>query len=90
VSATSVLLTPLLSSTLTLTANGAPVSWSISEQSSALGSLNVAPAAGTVYPGSPVTVVLTESVGISLTTTLTVNPGEQVVTVTLGLGLRRG
>ena len=41
------LLSPLLGGSLTLTASGGPVSWSISEPASLLGKLTVAPASGT-------------------------------------------
>jgi RNA polymerase sigma factor (sigma-70 family) len=83
----TVVLAPLLGGTLTLTATGGPVAWSISEPSSLLGSLTVSPSSGTVYPGSPVTVTLTVSGLTSLDTTLTVSPGGQAVTVLLALGL---
>jgi len=87
VSPATVVLTPLLGGTLTLTATGGPVTWSISEQSALLGSLTVSPSSGTVHPGSPVTVSLTVSGLTSLDTTLTVSPGGQAVTVLLALGL---
>jgi len=86
VSPTSVVLSPLLGGTLTLTANGGPVSWSIAEPASLVGSLTVSPSSGTADPGTPVTVTLTVSGLASLGTTLTVSPGGQVVTVVLGLG----
>jgi len=86
VAPTAVALNPLLGGTLTLTASGRPVTWSISEPSALLGSLNVTPSSGIVYPGSPVTVTLTVSGLASLDSMLTVTPGQQVVTVLLGLG----
>jgi hypothetical protein len=86
VSPTTVLLSPLLGGSLTLTANGGPVSWSISEPASLLGELVVAPASGTLSAGSSVTVSITVSSLVSLDTQLTVQPGGQAVTVVLGLG----
>jgi hypothetical protein len=82
-----VTLNPLLGGTLTLTATNGPVTWSLAEPPSLLGSLSVSPSSGTAYPGSPVTVALTETTPLSLDTTLTVSPGGQTVTVVLGLGL---
>jgi RNA polymerase sigma factor (sigma-70 family) len=87
VSPTSVVLTPLLGSTLTLTAENGPVSWSISEPASLLGELNVSPSSGTLAAGQSVQVTISVSGLASLDTTLTVNPGGQAVTVLLGLGL---
>ena len=86
VSPTTVLLSPLLGGSLTLTASGGPVSWSISEPASLLGELIVAPASGTLSAGSSVTVAVTVSGLVSLDTQLTVQPGGQAVTVVLGLG----
>jgi RNA polymerase sigma factor (sigma-70 family) len=86
VSPTTVLLTPLLGGSLTLTATGGPVSWSISEPASLLGELLVAPESGTLSAGSSVTVSITVSGLVSLDTQLTVQPGGQAVTVVLGLG----
>jgi RNA polymerase sigma factor (sigma-70 family) len=86
VSPTTVLLSPLLGGSLTLTASGGPVSWSISEPASLLGELTVAPASGTLSAGSSVTVAITVSGLVSLDTQLTVQPGGQAVTVVLGLG----
>jgi hypothetical protein len=86
VSPTTVLLTPLLGGSLTLTASGGPVSWSIAEPASLLGKLTVAPASGTLGAGASVTVTLTVSVLLSLDTQLTVQPGGQPVTVLLGAG----
>jgi RNA polymerase sigma factor (sigma-70 family) len=86
VSPTTVLLSPLLGGTLTLTASGGPVSWSIAEPASLLGELIVAPGSGTLSAGGSVTVAITVSGLLSLDTQLTVQPGGQAVTVLLGLG----
>jgi hypothetical protein len=61
------------------------VSWSISEQSSLLGRLNVAPSSGTLQKGQSVTVTITVNGLLSLDTVLTVNPGGHTITVILGL-----
>jgi RNA polymerase sigma factor (sigma-70 family) len=86
VSPTTVLLSPLLGGSLTLTATGGPVSWSIAEPASLLGELTVTPASGTLSAGGSVTVTITVAVLASLDTQLTVQPGGQAVTVLLGLG----
>ncbi|MGH3212318.1 MAG: RNA polymerase sigma factor [Trebonia sp.] len=86
VSPTTVLLSPLLGGSLTLTASGGPVSWSIAEPASLLGELIVTPTSGTLSAGSSVTVAITVSGLVSLDTQLTVQPGGQAVTVVLGLG----
>jgi hypothetical protein len=86
VSPTTVLLSPLLGGSLTLTASGGPVSWSISEPASLLGELIVSPLSGTLSAGGSVTVTITMAQLISLDTQLRVQPGGQVVTVLLGLG----
>jgi RNA polymerase sigma factor (sigma-70 family) len=85
-STTTVELTLLGGGTLTLTASGGPVSWSISEPSSLLGSLTVSPSSGTLAAGDSVTVHISVTGLASLDTTLTVNPGGQAVAVLLGLG----
>jgi hypothetical protein len=83
----TVALSPLLGGTLTLTASGGPVSWSISEPTALLGSLTITPLAGTVDPGSPVTLMLTVAGLVSIDTTLTISPGGESVTVLAGVGL---
>jgi RNA polymerase sigma factor (sigma-70 family) len=86
VSPTAVLLTPVLGGTLTLTASGGPVAWSVSEPSSLIGKLTVSPSAGTLSAGSSATVTITVSGLASVDSQLTVSPGGHVVTVVLGLG----
>jgi len=85
VTPTSIVLTPLLGSTLTLTAEGGPVNWSISEPASLLGELDVSPSSGTLSAGQSTQVTITVSGLASLDTQLTVSPGGQAVTVVLGL-----
>jgi DNA-binding CsgD family transcriptional regulator len=87
VSPTAVTLTPLLGSSITLTAQNGPVSWSISEPASLVGELVVSPASGTLAAGQSTQVTISVSGLASLDTTLTVNPGGQRVTVLLGVGL---
>jgi RNA polymerase sigma factor (sigma-70 family) len=78
-----VVLSSLLGGRLTLTANDGPVTWSISEPASLIGTLSVSPSSGTVYPGSPVIVTLATAGIASLNATLTVTPGGQAVAVLL-------
>lgn len=86
VSPGTVVLTPLLGSSLTLTAEGGPVSWSISEPGSLVGKLIVSPSSGTLAAGQTGTVSISVSGLASLDTTLIVNPGGHPVTVVLGVG----
>ena len=85
VSPTQVVLSTLGGTSVTITAVGGPVSWSISEASSLIGQLNVSPAAGTLRAGQQATVVISVSSLVSLDTTLTVNPGGHAITVVIGL-----
>ena len=87
VSPGTVVLTPLLGSSITLTAEGGPVSWSVSEPASLLGELIVSPSSGTLAAGQSASVSISVSGLASLDTTLTVNPGGHPVTVVLGVGL---
>jgi hypothetical protein len=84
VSPTTIVLSPLLGGSFTITAHGGPVSWSVSEPSSLIGSVTLSQSSGTVYPGSPVTVTMTTSLA-SLDSRVTVYPGGEQVTVLLGL-----
>jgi len=86
VSPATVLLSPVLGATLTLTASGGPVSWSVTEPASLPGQLAVTPPSGTLSAGSSVTVTITAAGLVSLDTQLIVQPGGQLVTVLLRLG----
>jgi len=86
VSPSALVLSPLLGASLTLTASGGPVSWSISGPSSLLGSVTVSPASGTLAAGSSVTVTITSAALASVDSQLTVEPGDHVVTVLIGVG----
>jgi RNA polymerase sigma factor (sigma-70 family) len=87
VSPTTVVLTPLLGSAITLTAENGPVNWSISEPSSLLGELVVSPASGTLASGQSTEVTISVSGLASLDTHLTANPGGVTITVLIGVGL---
>jgi hypothetical protein len=90
VSPTTVVLTPLLGSTLTLTARNGPVSWSIAEPASLVGKLIIAPSSGTLTAGQSAQVSISVTGLASLDTTVTVNPGGLRVTVVLGVGALGG
>jgi hypothetical protein len=81
-----VLLSPLLGGTLTLTASGGPVGWTITEPASLIGELTVSPASGVLSAGDSATVTVTVAGLVSVDARLTVNPGAQLVTVLLGYG----
>jgi RNA polymerase sigma factor (sigma-70 family) len=90
VSPATVLLTiplagPLAGKTITLTAHGGPVNWSIS-QSSLLGSLTVSPSSGHLAAGASATVRIAPAELVSLGTTLTVKPGGTPVHVHVLVG----
>jgi RNA polymerase sigma factor (sigma-70 family) len=84
VSPATIVLTPLLGSSLTITAHGGPVSWSISQPASLIGKLSVSQSAGTLQAGQSVTVTITTSLA-SLDSHITVNPGGVQVAVVAGL-----
>jgi len=85
-----ILLTPGLGDSLTLTASGGPVTWSITESSSLLGNVTVSPTSGTLASGQSVTVSLSASSPVSVDSQLTVNPGGITVTVVVGVGVGVG
>jgi hypothetical protein len=80
-----VLLSTLNGSTLTITAENGPVSWSISEPSSLIGKVDASPASGTLQAGQQATVTLTVDGIASVDSNLTLNPGSLSITVVLGL-----
>jgi RNA polymerase sigma factor (sigma-70 family) len=84
VSPSTVSLSALVGGTLTLTANGGPVTWSIPDPPSLLGLLTVTPSSGTLAAGDSVTVHLSVSLLTALTTTLTVSPGDRIVNLLIG------
>jgi RNA polymerase sigma factor (sigma-70 family) len=84
VSPSTIVLTPLLGSSLTITAHGGPVSWSISEPSSLIGKVSVSQSSGMLAAGRSVTVTVTTSL-LSLDSHITVSPGGLQVAVVIGL-----
>lgn len=85
VSPSTVLLSLLGPSTLTITASGGPVSWSISEPSSLIGAVDYSPGSGTLQAGQSVKVSITVHGIASIDSTLTVNPGGHSITILLGI-----
>jgi RNA polymerase sigma factor (sigma-70 family) len=81
VSPTTVAVSPWHGGSLTLTASDGPVAWSISEPAWLSGKLNVTPMSGTLNAGDSVTVTITMTKHASFDTELTVQPGDQTVTV---------
>ena len=92
----TIVLSALSGASLTLTASGGPVSWSITESSGLIGQLSVAPASGRLQAGQSTTVSLGVSggllglagravtgsgAGVCVGCQLTVNPGGIVVSV---------
>jgi RNA polymerase sigma factor (sigma-70 family) len=84
VSPSTVLLTPLLGSSFTITASGGPVSWSIAEPSSLIGYVTLSQSSGTLAAGQSVTISMTTSL-VSLHSHITVSPGDEKVNVLVGL-----
>jgi hypothetical protein len=90
-------LSPLLGGTLTLTASGGPVTWSITESGALIGKVTVAPSSGRLLAGRSTTVTLSaasgvtalaalgNSVGACVGCQLTVNPGGIKVTVVIAI-----
>ena len=85
----------LSGASLTLTASGGPVSWSVAESSGLIGTLSVAPSSGRLLAGQSTTVSLNVSgglLGLAVPQTgdgvcvgchLTLNPGGIVVSVVI-------
>jgi hypothetical protein len=69
--------------TFTLTAQGGPVSYTIS----AAAGLTISPASGSLASGSSATITVTSSSLITLDEQLTINPGGHTVTVVLNISL---
>jgi hypothetical protein len=75
------------STSITVTASGGPVTWSITESSSLIGGLTAAPSSGTLAAGQSVTVTVSASDLLTVGGQLTVNPGGIAVSVVLGAGI---
>jgi RNA polymerase sigma factor (sigma-70 family) len=87
VSAQRILLTTGKGGTITLTASGGPVPWSIATPSSLIGTLTVSPSSGTLAAGQSVTVTVSVTSLIAVDSRLIVNPGGISVTIVVGLGV---
>jgi len=87
VSPTTVLLSPLLGGSITISASGGPVNWSVSESGSLVGKLTIAPSSGTLASGQSTSVSVSASGLASLDSQITVNPGGHQVTVLLGVNV---
>jgi len=87
VSPTTILLSPLLGGSITISASGGPVNWSVSESGSLAGKLSIAPTSGTLASGQSTSVSVSASGLASLDSQITVNPGGHQVTVLLGVNL---
>ena len=96
------MLSPLLGRTITLTASGGPVTWSVTESPGLVGELTVSPSRGQLLAGRSTTVSLSASgaaTGLTALTTrgnpagacvgcqLTVNPGGIEVTVVIDISI---
>ena len=91
----TILVSALSGASLTLTASGGPVSWSVTESSGLIGTLSVAPSSGRLLAGQSTTVSLNVSGGllglavpqagdgVCVGCHLTVNPGGIVVSVVI-------
>jgi RNA polymerase sigma factor (sigma-70 family) len=86
VSPSSVRVVAPFASTITLTARGGPVTWSVSVPSAAAGQLSVSQSSGTLSSGQSVTISVSAQNANSFRTTLTFSPGGHQVAVAVGLG----
>jgi RNA polymerase sigma factor (sigma-70 family) len=76
-------------STFTITAQGGPVSYSISVGSALLGSIGVSPASGTLAADASATITVTAKSLVAVAGQLTVNPGGHAITVVVSVKLLR-
>jgi RNA polymerase sigma factor (sigma-70 family) len=83
VSPRALLLTPALDSSMTITATGGPVTWSISEPSSLIGTVRLSQTSGTLAAGQSVTVKIS-TILATIDSEITVSPGDEEVPVLLG------
>jgi RNA polymerase sigma factor (sigma-70 family) len=74
-------------SKFTLTAQGGPVSYSITVGSALAGSLTVSPSSGSLASGASATITVTSTSLVAVDGQLTVNPGGHTITVVLSVGL---
>jgi hypothetical protein len=73
------------SGSITLTANGGPVNWSISAPSGLLGGVSLSQSSGSLAAGQSVTISVTGTGIISAGQRLTISPGDQTITVGVSL-----
>jgi hypothetical protein len=73
------------SGSITLTANGGPVDWSISAPSGLLGGVSLSQSSGHLAAGQSITITVTATGVISTGQHLTISPGGQTVTVGVSL-----
>ncbi len=71
----------------TLTAQGGPVSYSVTPGGALAGSMTVTPASGTLAAGASATITVTSTSLVALDGQLTVNPGGQTIAVVLSISL---
>jgi len=79
-----VVLAPLLGASFTITANGGPVTWSISIPPSLIGAISVSQASGTLQAGQSAAIAISTTL-TSIESQLTVNPGNEQVAIIIGL-----
>ena len=73
------------SGSFTLTANGGPVTWSISAPSQLLADVSLSQSSGTLQAGQSVTITVTVEGLAAINEPLTISPGGQTVTVAIAL-----
>jgi RNA polymerase sigma factor (sigma-70 family) len=73
------------SGSFTLTANGGPVTWSISAPSQLLADVSLSQSSGTLEAGQSVTITVTVTGLAAIDEPLTISPGGQTVTVDIAL-----
>jgi RNA polymerase sigma factor (sigma-70 family) len=73
------------SGSFTLTANGGPVTWSISAPSQLLSDVSLSQSSGTLEAGQSVTITVTVVGLVAIDEPLTISPGGQTVTVDIAL-----
>ena len=83
VSPSTLLLTPALDGSVTITATGGPVSWSISEPTSLVGAVHVSRTSGTLEAGQSITVKISTTLA-SIDSQITVSPGAEEIPILLG------
>jgi hypothetical protein len=71
----------------TLTAQGGPVSYSVTPGGALAGSMTVTPASGTLAAGASATITVTSTSLVALDGQLIVNPGGQAIAVVLSISL---